>query len=231
MTENTGSSNLTDSDWLYSPVQWTWPTITQLIMAIMGVIGNGLVICVYIDNRKMRSTTNGLLVGLAIADMLTSVLLIPMPTWITVPSDWRGDLYCKLIYSSVVMWVTITVSVFTLTMVSVERYLAISYPLKYRMVFSKSRPKVIMTTVWCLAVCINTFSFVITFNMQGTCAVIWPSSTIQLCFGTALFFIKFCIPMLIMIVSHFGTIVELRKHARELNQRNESPDNPAYTRC
>ena len=225
---NISESDLSDDAVIYAPVQWNWPNILQLIMAIMGIIGNGLVIFVYIKNRKMRSTTNGLLVNLAIADLLTSIFLIPVPTLSTVPLDWRGDLYCKLIYSSVLMWVLIVVSVFTLTMVSVERYLAISYPIKYRLVFSKSRPKIVMVTIWILGVCINIFSFFITFNKNGQCMVMWPSPEFQASFGTALFLIEYFIPMIIMIVTHVGTIFGLRKQAQELMERNEAPNSPAF---
>ncbi|XP_072025058.1 allatostatin-A receptor-like [Amphiura filiformis] len=197
-------------------------------MAILGIIGNGLVILVYAKNRKMRSTTNGLLVGLAAADLLTSILLIPIPQLLTVPMDWRGHLYCKIVYSSVIMWILIVVSIFTLTMVSFERYLAISYPIRYRMVFSKSRPKYIMLGIWIIAICINLFSFFISFNNNGQCMVIWPSPQFQACWGTLLFFIEYFIPMIIMIVTHVGTILGLRKQARELISRNESPNSPAY---
>lgn len=224
-----------EDEWIYVAVKWEWPNITQLIMAIFGIIGNGFVILVYHTNNgghhQMRSTTNSLLVILAVVDLLTSILLIPLPTWTGLPADWRGDLYCKLVYSSVMMWILVVVSVFTLTMVSVERYLAISYPLKYRLVFSKSRPKVIMVLICLLATGVNTFSFFITFNdyEKGQCIVSWPTPTFQACFGTAIFFIEYFIPMAIMVATHVGTIIGLRRHARELSQRNESRESPAYS--
>ncbi|XP_072025059.1 allatostatin-A receptor-like [Amphiura filiformis] len=210
-------------------VIWTWYNYVQLLLAITGIVGNALVILIYFKNPKMRNTTNMLLVGLAVADLLTSLMLIPVPTLISgIPLDWRGEFYCKIVYSYELMWISITVSVFTLTMVSVERYLAISYPIKYRIVFSESRPKIVLICVWVVAVGFNLYSLFIWFNINGSCALIWPSDTFRFTLGVTLFVLKFVLPVVIMFVTHGATILTLRKHANELRSRSEASNSPAY---
>lgn len=220
--------NETDSTLDVVAVVWNWYSYAQLVLALTGIIGNLLVILVFVKNKRMRSTTNELLVGLSVADLLTSTLLIPVPTIVNgLPQDWRGEFYCKVVYSYELMWISITVSVFTLTMVSVERYLAISFPLRYRLVFSKSRPKIVLASVWAVAIGFNLYSFFIWFNVDGQCALIWPNAQFQVFIGISLFTLKFLLPVLIMFVTSGLTIIKLRQHASELLSRNESPNGPA----
>ncbi|XP_072025060.1 allatostatin-A receptor-like [Amphiura filiformis] len=222
MNSSIYSSNLPDG-LEEAAVNWTWYNYVQLLLAITGIVGNALVILIYFKNPKMRNTTNMLLVGLAVADLLTSLMLIPVPTLISgIPQDWRGEFYCKIIYCYELMWISITVSVFTLTMVSVERYLAISYPIRYRIVFSESRPKFVLIGVWVVAVGCNLYSLFIWFNIDGRCTLIWPSDTFRITLGVTLFLLKFVLPVIIMCATHVATILTLRKNAHELRLRSDT---------
>lgn len=50
-------------------------TIVELIMAVIILLGNGLVIAAYISDRKLRTVTNFFLVNLVIADFIVGIAL------------------------------------------------------------------------------------------------------------------------------------------------------------
>ena len=86
-----------------------------------------MVIHVYLhtNGKFTKSVTNTFIAALAATDLVTSICLIPVPTLSRIPENVAGHIYCKLIYSHFVMWVSIVASVFSLTTLTIERYVAI----------------------------------------------------------------------------------------------------------
>ncbi|KAG7261789.1 hypothetical protein CRUP_030572 [Coryphaenoides rupestris] len=103
--------------------------ITLLVFGLIftvGVLGNSMVITVLARNKpgKPRSTTNIFILNLSIADLLYLLFCIPfqstiymMPTWVL------GAFICKFIHYF--FTVSMLVSFFTLSAMSVDRYIAI----------------------------------------------------------------------------------------------------------
>lgn len=94
------------------------------LTSLFGVTGNTLVIYVIFSRKKMRTVTNILLLNLAFAD-LAFVLVIPNCTaYQFATSNWiLGDAACKLMHYLVN--ITAYVTVYTLVLISVIRYLTI----------------------------------------------------------------------------------------------------------
>ncbi|XP_072024963.1 galanin receptor 2a-like [Amphiura filiformis] len=207
---------------------WTWTTYSQLIMALIGVIGNGLVIAVYNRKRQSTSATNELLVALAVADLMTSILLIPLPIWKNVPSDWRGQIYCKLVFSDAFVWTAIAMSVFTLTVVSFERYLAISYPSKYPLVFSSSSRSKIVAGIWIVSILLNAYIFAIWISVDGKCQIVWLTPWMPKLLGVTLFLLKYLLPVGIMSVTQIATSFKLNLQRQELLARGVDKSSPAF---
>ncbi|XP_072038651.1 galanin receptor 2b-like [Amphiura filiformis] len=206
------------------PIQWDWRPVIQLILAIIGIIGNSIVIHVYLRSRKLiKSSTNTLIAALAIADLITSICIIPHPLLSRVPNTTAGHFYCKVVYSSNIMWVSIVASIFTLTAVSVERFVAIRYPSRYRSLLSLKVTRIIIVSIWLAAFIINTFSYYVTHLHQGQCIVEFPSMGFQIFLGTSLFLIEYLIPMIIMLIANVRTIQILQEQGRNLSGERGSP--------
>jgi 7 transmembrane receptor (rhodopsin family) len=103
--------------------QVTVPVLFGTI-TVVGALGNFLVIYVILSREKMRTVTNLLLLNLAFAD-LAFVLVVPPFTSYQMAAAWWpfGDVACRLMHYSVN--VTAYVTVYTLVVIAVMRYLTI----------------------------------------------------------------------------------------------------------
>ena len=97
------------------------------IIAITGFVGNGLVMMVILVNKKMRSTSNILILSLAATDFFFVIFCVPFAAVLFAYEEWIfGDLFCKIY--TYIYDVCVNVSAYTLVVMSVERYMAIVHP-------------------------------------------------------------------------------------------------------
>ncbi|XP_030634153.1 neuromedin-U receptor 2 [Chanos chanos] len=126
-------------------------TLTYLLIFITGVVGNILTCTVITKHRKMRTPTNLYLFSLAISDLL--VLLFGMPLeiydlWQNYPFPF-GESVC---YFKIFLFETVCfASVLNVTVLSVERYVAVVHPLKTRYVITNKHAQRVITGVWVIS--------------------------------------------------------------------------------
>ncbi|XP_075180983.1 growth hormone secretagogue receptor type 1-like [Anomaloglossus baeobatrachus] len=125
-------------------------TIICIMLFLLGVTGNLVTILIFKRYRDMRSTVNMYLSSMAVSDILI---------FLGLPSDlyriWKykpyifGNFICKFLFylSETCTYCTIL----HITTVSVERYLAICYPFKAKIMITKKRVKIIIIFLWILA--------------------------------------------------------------------------------
>ncbi|XP_049852940.1 allatostatin-A receptor-like isoform X2 [Schistocerca gregaria] len=97
------------------------------LIVLLGLVGNALVVLVVAANQQMRSTTNLLIINLASADLLFIVFCVPSTATDYLLPFWPfGDAWCKVVQYLIV--VTCYASVYTLVLMSFDRYLAVVHP-------------------------------------------------------------------------------------------------------
>lgn len=111
-----------------TPEHYATYTALEILVALIAVIGNGMVIHVFCRDRRLRRRTNYYIVSLAVADLLVGLLGIPFAIMAAVglPHNLHA---CLFTVSLLVMLCTI--SIFCLVAVSVDRYWAILHPMCY----------------------------------------------------------------------------------------------------
>lgn len=115
------------------------------IIAIVGFFGNALVVTVVVANSRMRSTTNLLIVNLALADLLFIVFCVPFTALDYALLFWPfGEVWCKIVQYLVI--VTANASIYTLVLMSLDRYLIVVHPLSSISIRTKTK------TYWAIAV-------------------------------------------------------------------------------
>ena len=123
----------------------TGATVIGIILT--GVVGNLLTLFVFIRYDPLRDVTGMFLANLAAADLLQSIIGMPLIATSAFREEWIfGDTLCTLSgMSNSLFCIT---SVLTLTAVSVDRYLAIVHPFEYQIWLTIKRAKVVLLCIW-----------------------------------------------------------------------------------
>ncbi|XP_071494779.1 allatostatin-A receptor-like [Diadema antillarum] len=221
----------TSSGWSWKATVWSWWLILQMFTATLGIVGNSLVIIVLFTRRELSRSTDTLIGALAAADLLASVFMIPLPLPVTVPSSVLGQLYCKVVYTSMFLWVSFDASIFTLTAIAVERYIAVAYPFHFKHLVTRKRVIIVIVANWILGFMVTSFLFNVAKvdKTSNNCASVFPSKDVQMLIGTILFLMLFVIPALLSLTMQAMTAHALHRQSlvfrKEGNQ--EGLSNPS----
>nr|ALM88300.1 neuropeptide receptor A5 [Chilo suppressalis] len=192
------------------PHPYEWVLIaTHAIVFVIGLIGNALVCIAVYRNHSMRTVTNYFIVNLAVADFMVILICLPPTVLWDVTETWFfGTAMCRIVlyFQSV----SVTVSVLTLTFISVDRWYAICFPLKFKS--TTGRAKTAILIIWLLSLLFNIPEFVmlqvqrkmqLRFNVQYfmQCASTWSDdSDLKWHIIKALFLYTF--PLLLMMIAY-----------------------------
>ncbi|XP_065073538.1 orexin/Hypocretin receptor type 1-like isoform X2 [Ochlerotatus camptorhynchus] len=130
--------NLTNEEYQQLLMDYIYPSTAEWILIashsvvfIMGLVGNALVCIAVYTNHSMRTVTNIFIVNLAVADFFVILFCLP-PTvvWDVTETWFMGKAMCKVVIYF--QTVSVTVSVLTLTFISIDRWYAICFPLRYK---------------------------------------------------------------------------------------------------
>lgn len=135
---------------------------TVILSAIMSValLGNVLVVTVFNKFNSVRTNTNYFIVNMAVSDMLFPIVLWPtemIDMWTGYNRRWfiggpLGQLTCKL--TAFLIDVSSTVSIQSLVLVAVERFVAVVYPMQMAKFTRTTRTRSIIAT-WIVAAVIH----------------------------------------------------------------------------
>lgn len=116
-------------------------------IVIIGVIGNVLTLFVIIRYDPLRDVTGMFLANLAVADLIQSTFGMPLIAASAFSNQWIfGEALCTI--SGLTNSLFCITSVLTLTTVSVDRWLAIVYPLKYRAWLTITKARIVLAYIW-----------------------------------------------------------------------------------
>lgn len=110
-----------------------------------------LLIFICFPNRytKMKTATNIYIFNLALADALVTTTM-PFQSTEFLMSSWPfGDILCKIVMS--IDYYNMFTSIFTLTMMSVDRYIAVCHPVKALDFRTPLKAKFINVCIWMLS--------------------------------------------------------------------------------
>jgi len=124
------------------------------IITLLGVSGNSLVIYVILSNHNMRTVTNLLLLNLAVSDLCFVGIVPPFTAYHQATSSWPfGNAICKLMHYLVN--VTAYVTVYTLVLVSVIRYMTIVHSVRTASIRTRGNVLAAVGAIWVLMLAVN----------------------------------------------------------------------------
>ncbi|XP_029968074.1 trace amine-associated receptor 13c-like [Salarias fasciatus] len=119
--------------------------ITLSSISVITVVLNLLVIISISHFKKLHTPTNLLLLSLALSDFFVGLLMVFQI--ILIDGCWfLGDLMCAVYF--VLDYAVTAVSIGTMVLISIDRYVAICYPLLYPIKITQYRVKICVSVFW-----------------------------------------------------------------------------------
>ena len=129
-----------------STVETVIKTLAYFIILIVSLVGNILLILVIYNNKQLRKSINYFVFNMAVSDLFNPFTIMPVriahiisgsDSW-KVDSPWiLGNILCKLSYF--LPDVSLVVSIISLLLISIDRFVAVVFPLKAKLVTPKAR--------------------------------------------------------------------------------------------
>ena len=199
-------------------------TLGLSVIMSLALVGNLLVILVFKRNLATRTNTNYFVVNMAVSDLLFPLIVWPKATaqfW-SEPARWFlggpvGQLSCKFIIF--LQDVSTAVSIQSLVLIAVERFIAVVFPMKVRNFTPRSRTISVIVT-WLVAVAVHSPHFY--FLKLSTrcdkfyCITDWGPVSLghqmpNKIYGTTLAVIFLVIPLTLIFILYTSIFFALRK--------------------
>lgn len=191
-------------------------TLLFTVLIVINLIGNGVVCVVVSKYRGMRAPINYLLVNLALSDMMVALAIASqyVVSWLYHhPYGKLGDYLCKFVTGGNFIWIGGVASGFFLTAIAVERYLAITQPIRDSFILTTRRLTAVVTIGWIFAVIYNLpLFFVVELIKDGGnhCSEHWaPNENLGKAFTVACFFVYGAIPIAVMVTLYTKALFKL----------------------
>lgn len=198
--------------YVYGPAGFTafqitlWSTI-----AFLGVVGN-ILVCLVILGRLRKTRMNYYLLSLAIADLGVLIGLYPMSVvkYIS-PHRWvLGRVVCSYVMPTEEIF--FGASVWSITVIAVERYINIAGPRRYRFgQTSHLRTRLMIVGVWLLSFLVSSVPLYPIMNDKPICAPIWPTPVMSYTYLTSLIVVWYILPLAVIAF----TYVKIRQRVRD----------------
>ncbi|KFP89964.1 D(3) dopamine receptor [Apaloderma vittatum] len=183
-----------------------------LILAI--IFGNVLVCLAVLRERTLQTTTNYLVVSLAVADLLVATLVMPWGVYLEVTGGvWTFSRVCCDIFVTMDVMMC-TASILNLCAISIDRYTAVVKPVQYQYSTGQSscrRVSLMIVIVWMLAFAVSCpllFGFNTTAD-PSVCSISNPSFIIY----SSL--VSFYLPFMVTLLLYVRIYLVLRQRQKK----------------
>lgn len=158
-----GAGSIDDGDCQFSKdssAEKVIKVFAYVSILLVSLVGNTLVIVVLYKNKHLRKSINYFVFNMAASDLLMSLTIMPVRIVeiVTGSSAFMvdspllvGNILCKLCYF--LPDASVVVSIESLVLIAIDRFIAVVYPLKATLVTSKSRLTCVLCA-WIVAVAV-----------------------------------------------------------------------------
>ena len=207
-TASEPASNLSSED-CFLPVAHGVALISaNSFVGVLGTFGNLLVCVAVATNLRLRRPSNFLLFSLAIADLIVTMVCEPLVVAILAKITFFNDCAANLeLLYKISSRVSCSASVVHLAAISVDRLLAVIYPLRHEIFMEKNGLKIMLIASWTFSIAVPIISAAV------------PDSFPKAFLGAGTFGLSY----IIIIVSYALIVAFLFRLKRKRRQRKGQP--------
>lgn len=156
-------------------------TLAVLFISI-GLVANLLVVIAVWRKRSLRSTTNYLLVNLAVSDIISLSFLpfIAMQENVWIEEGILADFLCKFFFNYHIPLTASFASIVTLLVLSIERYHAVVKPMKSGFRLREETVRYAIIIVWAFAICLTLPYYIFGYSRKNKCRHNVPDDAIEI---------------------------------------------------
>ena len=215
-TLSSPSSNLSTKDCSLPVPHGVALITTNAIAGVLGTLGNLMVCVAVITNPRLRRFSNYLLFSLAIADLVITMVCEPLVVAILAKRTFQN--VCARRVERVYYFISNfsgSASVVHLSAISIDRLLAVVYPLRHKTIMANFGWKAMLAVCWTLPVAF----FILDGFLQAPISVkaFINLAVFILCYG-------------IVFVSYSLIVISLIKQRKRIGQINASSPNDVKSR-
>ncbi|XP_030644360.1 galanin receptor type 1 [Chanos chanos] len=205
--------------------------ITLLIFGLiftLGVLGNALVITVLARRKpgQHRSTTNIFILNLSVADLSYLLFCIPFQSTVYMLPTWvLGEFICKFIHYF--FTVSMLVSIFTLSAMSVDRYIAIVHSRKSSSIRVAKHAVIGVMVIWILsfamAAPVAYYQSIVESEDNSTfCWEVWPDHNKKNIYVVCTFVFGYVLPLILISFCYSKVLNHLHKKLKNISKKSET---------
>lgn len=209
LNNSRASSALHCTDWPPVPMTTIIPAIYSII-CVLGTIANALAVCVLAHASASRTTVaNTFMLNLCVSDLL---FLLSLPLWAVYysqgyswPFGWVACKVCGALHN-----LNLYASIFFITSMSIDRYLAIVRPLLSQSARNPKRARFICIMVWLLACACSAPTLYLrdTYHLEGlgveACVIFYPNHIWYMTLVWMKMILAFLLPLLIISSCYYA---------------------------
>uniref|UniRef100_A0ABM5FLG9 Neuropeptide Y receptor type 6-like n=1 Tax=Pogona vitticeps TaxID=103695 RepID=A0ABM5FLG9_9SAUR len=205
------------------------------VVTLVGLLGNLCLIVIIRKQKESQNVTNILIANLSVSDIFICIMCIPFNAAYTLMDYWVfGEAMCKI--SDFVQSISVTVSVFSLVLIAVERYQLIVNPRGWKPTVSHAFWAIIF--IWVFALIISTPFFIFhqvtdeplrnlsshsgVYMNKVLCIEVWPSLEERLGYTTTMFFFQYFFPLGFIFICYLKIFVCLQKRHGKIDKVREN---------
>nr|QBS47868.1 biogenic amine-like GPCR [Tripedalia cystophora] len=192
-------------------------TICYCVFIIVGVIGNSLVCLSIRKRKKLRTLPNYLVFSLAVSDLLFCITVVPFLLITAIANEWiLGDALCQITGFLTTYFCMVSIS--TLVLISINRYIAVGRPTRYASIFNSKRVIVSICIIWLLGIAVALPPVLGWSRIRAGDNFCTIDGRKDISYAGFVILVAYIIPLLTLIVLYTRIFLLLRRHANEMSK-------------
>ena len=206
-----------------SPPAFIWLAVLSCMSGVVAIVGNAVVLIAIYRTKSLHTISNFFIASLAAADMVVGILLNPLLSakavifiYLNPDLSIRGSVFDKV---EDFAWIqAVVATTFGLTAISVDRYIAVNFGLRYEALATLKRCALATASVWITSLVFASVRLFI--NNPDHLSILWLVMGVITCI----------LPFIIITFCYMQIFKVAKQQVRKIKQENSLTRRSGYQR-